>query len=60
MLGVVLLALAYAATGALPAFEAPYAWEVWVTGLVGLVLIGTAATRFCVIYRVIGADTCSD
>lgn len=27
--------------------------------LVGAVLVGTAATRLCLVYRVLGVDTCS-
>jgi hypothetical protein len=47
VLGVVLLSLLFVLDGNIR----------WV-GLLGLVMIGTAAIRFCPVYPLIGLDTC--
>lgn len=53
VVGVVLVVAAFAvpAAGALGA-----AW--WLLPVVGLVLIGTAAIRFCPLYALLGVRTC--
>lgn len=50
--GIVLLALVAlgAATGTLA----------WVAGVVGVVMLGTAALKFCPLYPLIGMKTCAD
>lgn len=50
VLGLVLLIVAFAA-GLSPVAAA-------VAGLVGLILLGTAAIKFCPLYRIFGLSTC--
>lgn len=56
IVGVALLALGSAGAAGLVGVGLTVAA---VAGLVGAVLVGTALTRFCLLYRVIGVDTCS-
>ena len=33
-------------------------WLMWVSVIVGAVMLFTAATRFCILYQVLGIKTC--
>lgn len=55
-LGLVLLYLAF--FGGLQLMEASV-WK-WVAVAVGLVMLATAAFRFCPLYRLIGLKTCKE
>lgn len=55
-LGLVLLYLAF--FGGLQLMEAAV-WR-WGAGAVGLVMLATAAFRFCPLYRLIGLKTCRE
>mgnify|MGYP006277540689 FL=1 len=54
VIGVVLLLAPFVSGMAL--FESATATVISV--IVGLVMLGTAATRFCLLYRVLGMNTC--
>jgi hypothetical protein len=53
-LGILLILTPF--VGALALFQSPVATVVAV--VVGLVLIGTSAMRFCPLYRMLGVQTC--
>ena len=52
LIGLVLIAVPF-----MPFLEAAGAWK-YVSAAAGLVLIGTAALRFCPLYAVFGVSTC--
>jgi len=52
LIGLVLIAVPFT-----PFLEAAGAWK-YVSAAAGLVLIGTAALRFCPLYAVFGVSTC--
>ena len=54
VLGIILLALPFAS--GLAIFDTT--WVVAVSVIAGLVMLGTAATKFCPIYRAFGFRTC--
>jgi hypothetical protein len=54
VVGLVLLVVAFA----LPAAQAMPAVAWWLLPVVGVVLIGTAAIRFCPLYMLLGVRTC--
>jgi hypothetical protein len=53
-LGLVLLAVAFA----VPAAEATLGAAWWLLPIAGVVMIGTAAIRFCPLYTLLGVRTC--
>jgi hypothetical protein len=53
-LGLILLAVAFA----VPATEAALGVVWWLLPIAGVVMIGTAAIRFCPLYTLLGLRTC--
>lgn len=53
-LGLALLAVAFA----VPAAEAALGLAWWLLPVAGVVMIGTAAVRFCPLYTLLGVRTC--
>jgi hypothetical protein len=54
VLGIVLVLAPFVLN--MPLFDSVVATAISV--IVGLVMLGTAATRFCLLYRVLGTNTC--
>jgi len=54
VLGIVLVLAPFVLN--MPLFDSAVATAISV--IVGLVMLGTAATRFCLLYRVLGTNTC--
>jgi predicted membrane-bound dolichyl-phosphate-mannose-protein mannosyltransferase len=54
--GIVLIVLSFVPPSA-PLIAAPGLWK-WVVVAAGIILIATAATRFCPAYSVFGFNTC--